>query len=295
MSHLRPPVLIIGATRSGTSMLGRTMSSGPDTCLWYEPTTLWRIGHAYRSSDVATPEDARPWVRRRIQKEFLRFQERHGGARVIEKTPMNSLRVSYVAELMPNSPLIHVIRDGRAVLWSRSKKYESFASYTVQHSGTRSHLSKRLAVTPWWEVPAYASRMARGLLRRFVAQESGVAWFGVRYPGWKADRDRLTPTEIIAKQWVASVESARDAFQSIPSSRWMEVRYEDLVTDPGTWFPRLYEFAGLDLEGEVLTSIVDQVHADSVHLWKKNLDSSMLDQAMPILRPTLETLGYLDD
>lgn len=291
---LIPPVLVIGATRSGTSMLSEILSLPPTVCLWYEPATLWRIGHAYRSSDVATSDDAKQWVKRRIRREFVRYQQSHGGARIVEKTPMNALRVKYVAAILPDAPIIHVVRDGRGVLRSRLKKYKDFSSYTVDASGTRSHIRRRISITPWWELPAYLPRFVRGLLRRYALKERGVEWFGVRYPGWKRDKGRLSLPQIIAKQWVLSVETAQSDLRELRSSRYMEVRYEDIVSEPRHWFSQLYEFADLPLSEEILDYISANVHQKSVNRWKDTLDSTVIEEAMPIMRSALSDLGYFD-
>ena len=128
---LKPPVIVIGTNRSGTSMLARTLGDAPGACCWYEPSTVWRIGHAYRSADVATAAGARPWVVRRIRGAFLDYQRANEGRHVVEKSPNNVLRVSFVRAVLPEAKFVHIYRDGRANLRSQLEQFETFAGYRV--------------------------------------------------------------------------------------------------------------------------------------------------------------------
>lgn len=290
---LKPPVIVIGATRSGTSILGHLLGQSSGACFWYEPTTLWRVGHAYRDTDVAREEDASPWVCQWIRGKFERYQEKNGGRRIVEKTPMNTLRVPFVASVFPKAKLIHLVRDGRAVLASRIEQYESFSSHTVTKEGTRNTLARRLKITPWWEWPAYAPRVFRGLFRRYLQGERGVEWFGVRYPGWRHDRKRLDDAEIVAKQWAIACQNAQSKLEGLSSSRWREVRYEEIVKNPRTQFQRIGNFTGLHVDEAFLDRVEDSIHNDSLEKWKERLDSRTMDRAMPHMKDTLSQFDYL--
>lgn len=291
MAELKPPVLVVGATRSGTSMLVRLLGSAPGTCFWYEPNTVWRIGHAYRRHDAATAQDAKPWVVRRIRRLFLRYQQDHGGARVIEKSPMNVLRVPFVHAVFPESKIIHIYRDGRANLRSQLEQYETFESYTIAQAETRQHLWNRLHETPWWEWPAYLPRAVGGVIRRYVAHKP-VQWFGLRYPGWKRDLRNLSLTQVAAKQWVVAVEGALRDLEQLPPDAWMNIRYEELVANPVEFFARITAFCEIPTDRAYLQMIEQRVQKQSVSRWEEELDPTILKQAMPIMQPLLTRLGY---
>lgn len=49
----------------------------------------------------------------------------------------------------------------------------------------------------------------------------------------------------IARQWKDNIQSIRDAFKDLPEGQRIEVRYEDLVSDPPSVMRRLCHFLGL--------------------------------------------------
>lgn len=293
-AQLKPPVLIIGGTRSGTSMLSEWIGSAPGVVEWYEPNQLWRVGRAYGPDDAVRPEHATPGVKAWIRRKFLEFQEAHGGRRVIEKSPTNVFRVGFVREVFPEATLIHIYRDGRAVLSSQIEQYDTFQSYTLTRSGTIARIREMLGVVPFWQWPAYAPRFLEGLTRRYIRRKRGVSWFGVRYPGWRADRGRMTRTQMIATQWVTSVEAAMADLSAFPPGSWLGLRYEEVVADPEKWFGTICEFCGIETNREYLDKVKAKVHTQSLDKWKHDLPPEVLAEAMPVMAPLLRKLGYVD-
>ncbi|MCC6675720.1 MAG: sulfotransferase [Phycisphaerales bacterium] len=289
---LQPPIIIVGATRSGTTMLMRVLGSAPGLCFWHEPQTLWRVGHAYRDHDCAGAADARPWVRRWIRRQFFKYQEHHGGLRVVEKSPTNVLRIPFVRKIFPEARIIHIYRDGRANLRSQVEQYHTFAGYKVINREGGRHILHRLEETPFWEWPAYMPRAAAGLVRRYVTRRPGVRWFGVKYPGWRHDLRTMTTAQIAAKQWVISVETAMRDLAEVPPEQWLGLVYRDVVTDPDHWFRKIAEFCGVEINEEYMKAVRAEVHPNSLERWKRELEPGVLDEALPIMGPLLDRLGY---
>ncbi len=290
-SELKPPIIVIGTNRSGTSMLARHLGAAPGLCCWYEPATVWRIGHAYRSTEVAEAHDARPWVVRRIRRAFLQYQQANDGRRVVEKTPNNVLRVPFVHAVLPEAKIVHIYRDGRAQLRSQLEQFETFEGYGIMGRHVRRHALQRLRETPWWEWPAYLPRALDGMVRNYVTHKP-IGWYGIRYPGWKADRSTLTGPQIAARQWVVSIETALRDLAELPDDAWINLRYEEVVTDPRKWFGLILDFCGIERDEAYLDRLAGTVHADSVHRWREELEPGELEAAMPVLEPTLRELGY---
>ena len=293
MEETDRPIIIIGGTRSGTTMLSRLLARAPGLCLWYEPNVIWRIGSAYRDDDSAFARDARPWVRRRIHRLFDRYTRAHGGARIVEKTPQNVLRIPFIDAVFPEAVFVHIFRDGRANLRSQVEQFDSFRPYSLHDPGTKRLILRRLASIPWWEWPAYAPRMLEGVWRRYVSRGRN-GWWGVRYPGWKRDRARLSAPEIAARQWVVAVERAFADLEPIGPDRCIHVRYEDITRDPEPWFRRVLDLCDVEADGDFFRHVREAVHPDSIERWRDELDPHQLEIAMPIMGRLLHRLGYLE-
>ena len=291
-----PPIFVIGSTRSGTTMLGRVLGGLPGMVYWHEPKTVSRIGHAYRSHDRATPKDATKVATHHIRRAMLRFQREGGDARVVEKNPRNAAKVAFLHAVFPEAKFIHIYRDGRAMLSSQFEQLDTFKPFNLGKRSTLGFIKKRLKNTPWWEWPAYISYFAVPVFRRHVLREPKTQWFGLKYPGWKADlaakRDRI---EIVAKQWTHALGYALDDIETLPEGVCLNLRYEEVVSDPERWLRTICEFCSIDVTDDVIREAAAPVHVTSVDKWKDELDAETIARATELMRPTLERLGYQPD
>ncbi len=291
MSQLRPPIFILGGTRSGTTMLVRMLASAPDVCCLFEPRTMWRIGHAYRDSDIANEKDAKPWVTQRIRKLMLKFQDENDGKRIIEKNPVNIVRIPFLKAIFPDALFVHIYRDGRANLRSQVEQFDEFEAHTISDPKVRRFMIDQLLQAPWWEWPAYFPRVAKGIATRMIKGQPNT-WFGLRYEGWRADRKNLSTAAIAAKQWTIAIDSAFNDLERLPSDTWLNLRYEDVVSDPVKWFTTITKFCNIQIDDAYLEMVRNKVFQSSVDRWRDELDEETLAEAMPILEPTLKKLDY---
>ncbi|MEX2643051.1 MAG: sulfotransferase [Acetobacterales bacterium] len=124
----RPPIFIGGAGRSGTTLLRVMLDShpaiacGPELKIlpailrqWVDmrtsyapPLAQWRIG----------PAETDRLYRQLVEGLLEPYRVAAGKPRVAEKTPGNVLFFRQFHALFPDSPLVHVIRDGRDVVTS---------------------------------------------------------------------------------------------------------------------------------------------------------------------------------
>jgi len=293
-NKLIDPVLIVGSTRSGTSMLVQKIGLAPGMTQLYEPNALWMTGHAYRGHEAATELDIRPWVSRRIRKYMLKFQKNHEGKRIAEKSPANSLRIRYIHSVFPNSPIVFIYRDGRDFLRSQEEKYQTFKAGTLLLKSTRRNAFNRLKELPWWEWPSFAPRYINNIFRSYISHKP-IKWFGIRYPDWKKDLNELDQTQLIAKQWVVAVETALADLEHISSNKYIKIRYEDIVSDPRKWFKKIGDFCDINMPDEYLDEIENTVHTKSIGRYRVELSEDSLQKALQIMEPCLERLGYLSE
>ena len=105
------PIIILGAPRAGTSLLGRLLETHPELEHVKEPRFVWRYGNDSRS-DMLPAIAARPEVIAHINAYFDRHIAERDGARLVEKTPSNSLRVPFIEKVFPDAQYVHIMRNG---------------------------------------------------------------------------------------------------------------------------------------------------------------------------------------
>ena len=124
----KPPIFIGGAGRSGTTLLRVILDSHPNIAcgpelkispviaqLWYDFRTMYlNIVKEY----YITRNDINKIFAQMITSLLEKYLSKTGKKRIAEKTPNNIRIFKHLHKMFPDSPLIHVIRDGRDVIAS---------------------------------------------------------------------------------------------------------------------------------------------------------------------------------
>ncbi len=267
------PIFIIGAPRSGTSMLYAILRTSSKLAHWPgEAHEVWEADHhpALRGwdSNALSAEDADPDTRARIRRDF--FLVTGTGKRLIDKTPRNALRIGFIDAVFPDARYIFLQRDGRDNVNSlinawRTPRYRTYA-LPEPHSIPG-------ADPKWWKFTLY--------------------------PGWR--EDARGPLEVVcAKQWKSSYDHSLGAFERVPASRYRTIKYEQLVGSPEEEVARLMEFLELDLEPAVKekataarTKPVNVVTPPERGKWRRE-NRAEIERILPLITPTMEALGYGD-
>ena len=131
-AHFRqhPPVFIVGAPRSGTTLLLQVLSAQPHFTRSFEPFRIWEQVFGRR------PDDAFPGTPTLAQRMKLRTQYfsglEAGRPFLVAKDPRDSLRVAALRHAFPTARFIHIVRDGRDVIASIVKAFEKGGIYHVE-------------------------------------------------------------------------------------------------------------------------------------------------------------------
>lgn len=269
--RLNQPVFIIGAPRSGTSLLYAILRQSSSVKHWpgesheiwehdYHPALRGWESNALDASDVT--EDAAARIRRSF---FLVAGRRH---HLLDKTPRNALRVPFVDALFPDARFIYIKRDGRENINSLINAWRTprYRTYELPEA------HRIPGVDPKW-------------------------WKFVLYPGWRED---LTgPLAVVtAKQWVHSNDFAMRGFDELDGSRWMELRYEDLVEQPVDQVGRVMGFLDLPYETALrqkaaATSVtpINTVTPPEPGKWRKE-NPAEIESITELIGPTMKAMGY---
>ena len=270
-SDLTSPVFIIGAPRSGTSLLYAILRRSSALRHWPgESHEIWEADYhpSLRGweSNVLTASDLTDDAAARIKRSFYLVTGRKH--HLLDKTPRNALRVGFVDALFPDARFIYLKRDGR--------------------ENTNSLINA-------WRTPRY---------RTYELPEphriSGVDprwWKFILYPGWRDDLEG--PVEVVAaKQWIASNDHAMRDLSALPSARRFEVRYEDLVDDPVEEVGKILGFLDLPYEPAVkdkaaatAATPINTVTPPEPGKWRRE-NPREIESITPSITPTMEALGY---
>ena len=122
------PIFIGGAGRSGTTLVRAILDShpriacGPELKIGHYILRQWQglkaIQAALYDAQTVTQQEADEIYRTLFLGLLEPYRAKCGKPRVAEKTPNNVLYFPWLHALFPQSPLIHVIRDGRDVVAS---------------------------------------------------------------------------------------------------------------------------------------------------------------------------------
>jgi len=281
--RVRAPIIIVGSPRSGTTLLGSLLAAHARVAYWEEPRTIWSQGNAWRDDDVLDETDLSPVIGNRIDSRFADFLASSGRQRFAEKTPGNTLRLRFIHALYPDSKIIHLIRDGRAVVASMLRMLEM--------PPDRTRISARLRETPLREIPAQLPLLFRHLAGRMLHGGQRAYW-GPRPPGWRNWLNLPKPV-MLARQWRCLVESAQRDVELFPSEQVLQIRYEDLVSEPATWLEKIRRVCELQPDEAAFgTGALQRISNGRVDAWRSDLDSAAIELIDDEVGELLAALGY---
>ncbi|UCD38051.1 MAG: sulfotransferase [Fidelibacterota bacterium] len=127
-TQTKPPIFLGGAGRSGTTLLRVILDSHPNIAcgpelkvipalakMWYQfHTSFFQTLQSYH----LTRREINHLFANMMLTLFEKYRCSQGKPRIAEKSPNNVFFFQHLHNLFPDSPLIHVIRDGRDVVCS---------------------------------------------------------------------------------------------------------------------------------------------------------------------------------
>lgn len=280
------PLVIVGAGRSGTNALRDALVKLDGMATWPcdEINPIWRHGNIDHPDDALPVSAATPPVQTYIRKAFLRIWRKTGRpAVVVEKTCANSLRVPFVAAVLPEARFVHIMRDGVDVLASARKRWRG----ELELPGLSYYLAKA-RYAPVTDLPRYAMRAIQNTLAIRIGRRRHFDLWGPVFPGM--DKMQEAPLDLrIAKQWVACVTAADAALSDLPEGRVLTLRYEDFTANPVAQLDRIARWLGQERALSQLTAAAASVRQDSVG---KGRAGALDPETSAILADRMRLLGY---
>jgi hypothetical protein len=223
------PVFIVSTPRSGSTLLFETLAKsrgaytiGGESHGLMEGMPALHPAAGGWSSNRLTASDAVPEVVEELSRRFYvslrdRDGEPPGGpARMIEKTPKNSLRLPFFDKAYPDSNFIYLYRDVRQTLSSMIEAWRSGKLRTYPR------------LPDWTAMP----------------------WSMLLIPGWR-NLQKLPLPQIVAHQWAVTTEILLDDLEQIRPERIRKLSYDAFLSAPQETARALSESLGFDWDVEL--------------------------------------------
>lgn len=242
----KPAVFIIGCGRSGTTILGQIFSHHSQVNYLFEPYHLWAaidkrtdISNLFHQENSCLFMDGSYWnedAQVRFDRLIKSTRANKQAKLIIEKTPHNALRINYLKALAPEAKFIHIVRDGVDVC----------------------HSINRLATANHYQISG---------------KPEFNQWWGVKYAKWKAlERDGIAAgyyTQEVplidnhlskgAYEWLVTLEEIERTRDYLGDSL-VELRYDDLITQPKSTLKDLCDFLDIELSQSWLNKSISKIN-----------------------------------
>lgn len=234
------PVFIIGSGRSGTTLLGDMFARHPKVKYIYEPYDLWAAVHPatdflqlYKRGEHHCMLDAGA-VTMETRIRFQRLMKPRRSLILVEKTPINALRLGFLDAIAPSARFVHIMRDGVEV----ARSIERIASVALP-------MAFRPPMNEWWGVDD--AKWAA------LAQDGSASGY---YPTEVSQL--VTDAQRGAYEWLLSMLEV-DRWRTQLGSRLIEVRLDDLISEPREMLKSVVEALDLSLSHEPWLDRVTQM------------------------------------
>lgn len=276
-------VVVIGAARSGTKILRDVLAEATGVGkVPYDIGYVWLYGNEDFPDDVIAPATVPEKNRAFIRKFVDRYAAGNPPA-VIEKTVGNALRVPTVAAVFPDAAFVHLIRDGVDVIESTQRQWTEPTEM--------GYLLDKLRHFPARLIPRYGVRYAKSTFRQRLRHDKRIGSWGSRYPGMDHDLTTESLLTVCCRQWRESVQLATADLRSLDLPV-IEVRYEQLISDPNGQVAAVAEFARLRVSPDLQASAVRTVKPGRQGTGRLALSAADLATIDAEVGDLLETLGY---
>ena len=279
-------IIIIGAPRSGTNMLRDILCefSGVGTWPCDEINYIWRHGNISKETDQFSNKIITPSIKKFINNEFDKIAKKYDLDMVVEKTCANSLRVSYVDEIIPNAKYIFIYRDGLDAAGSAKKRWTAKLDIP--------YILKKVSYVPLIDLPYYGFNYFWNRVYRLFSKEDRLAFWGPKFDGLDEALKKYSLEEVSALQWKKCVDLSEEAFINISNDKIIRVKYEDFVTQPMVELEKILDKLDVRYNEENIKKATKNVSAKSIGKGRMAFDKEQTQKITYLIKDALKRYGY---
>jgi hypothetical protein len=211
------PVFIIGCGRSGTTILGNTLSQHPDIKYLNERRDLWH--RAYPEFDIWNKNTQNPKLytdekdviskkNNLLHRLFFREQVLENSTILLEKLPINNFRLNFLKKSFPNARYIYLSRNGLEVSKSIEKRIQKQNWFT----GEKCNLLKK-----------YSSDNHIVFKTKINSNQEKGMW-----------------------EWKLSIDESNQFFKKENKDNFIHLSYQNFINSPSESIKNIFDFLKLN-------------------------------------------------
>ena len=299
---VQDPVFLVGAPRSGTTLIFEVLASHPD--LGWLTTWHNRIPSLTFLSAAARLCSLGPAFRKRVRRSDQ------------WKTPLDYVRqgpseaYGIWGQYLGNTFESDYLLENRASDKQKNGLIDEFAKVLAYQGKPRlavkttgpSRMRFLQDIFPEARF-VHIIRDGRAVVNSLMKVDFWVDTHRLESPAWShgmpdsyiEEWKRLeeSPLALAALQWRNIVETARRECLSLPDIPYLEIRYEDFMANPGATIVRILDFAELEASPAIESFIAARVNFKNMNLqYLEDFDENELAMLENLLGDLLADLGY---
>jgi len=241
--YIFTPIFIIGCGRSGTTILGETLSKHSEIKYLNERRDLWHKSYPQFNiwnQDTKNPllfasnKDINNTKSSLLKKLFFREQVIGKSSVLLEKLPINNFRLDFLNSTFPNAKYIYLRRNGLEV----SSSIEKQINKRNWFSGEKESLLKK-----------YSEKM-----------------------NFKTEVE--TNFEKGMWEWKLSIDESNAFFNKLDNNKFIHLSYQDFIDNTYKELKSIFDFMNLQYSEEFLISISKDINRKNPSLSRIPNDNS---------------------
>lgn len=234
LKRAEAPIFVLGAGRSGTTILGVLMSMHPKVGFLNEPKAMWHAAMGGGEDLIGSydrgparyrleAEDATPEISRRMHRVHGAYLRSTFTSRVVDKYPELVFRVPFVQAIFPDAKFLFISRNG----WDTCGSIKGWSARQGKTQGEEVH--------DWWGADG---RKWHLLVEQIVIEHPDLASHAETMKNWQAQEQRAIV------EWIVTMREGLARAKAQPG-HVLQIRYEDMCAAPRDWMARIAGFTDL--------------------------------------------------